>query len=59
MSQLSSEIWDAGSDRPDAGAAAFVGNNDLRVPQNGVASFNFTELAGFKGLTTGSVRFAA
>ena len=49
-----SEIWDAGSELFDPAAAAFVGNNDLRRDQNGVVSFNFAELAGFNGLTTGA-----
>lgn len=48
------EIWDAGSEIFDPAAAAFVGNNDLRTPQNSVVSFNFAELAGFNGLTTGA-----
>lgn len=48
------EIWDAGSELFDPAAAAFVGNNDLRTPQNSVVSFNFAELAGFNGLTTGA-----
>jgi PEP-CTERM motif len=49
-----SEIWDAGSEVFDPAAAAFVGNNDLRRDQNAVVAFNFTELAGFNGLTTGA-----
>ncbi len=49
-----SDIWDAGSEAFDPAAAAFVGNNDLRTPQNGVVSNNFAELAGFNGLTTGA-----
>jgi hypothetical protein len=52
--QSSSQIWDAGSEIFDPAAAAFVGNNDLRTPQNSVVSFNFAELAGFNGLTTGA-----
>lgn len=47
-------IWDAGSEVFDPAAAAFVGNNDLRRPQNSVAAFNFAELAGFNGLATGA-----
>ena len=47
-----SEVWDAGSEAFDPAAAAFVGNNSLRTPQNGVVSFNFSELAGFNGLST-------
>jgi hypothetical protein len=52
--QTSNQIWDAGSELFDPAAAAFVGNNDLRTPQNSVVSFNFAELAGFNGLTTGA-----
>ena len=46
------EIWDAGSEVYDPAAAAFVGNNDLRTPQNSVVAFNFAEVYGFNGLTT-------
>jgi PEP-CTERM motif len=46
------EIWDAGSEVFDPLAAAFVGNNSLRTPQNSVVAFNFAELYGFNGLTT-------
>ena len=48
------DIWDNGSETFDPAAAAFVGNNDLRTPQNGVVSFNFAELSGFNGFTTGA-----
>lgn len=48
------EIWDAGSEVFDPAAAAFVGNNDARRAQNSVVAFNFAELAGFNGLTTGA-----
>jgi hypothetical protein len=48
------EIWDAGSEVFDPAAAAFVGNNSLRTPQNSVVAFNFAEFAGFNGLTTGA-----
>jgi hypothetical protein len=48
------EIWDAGSELFDPAAAAFVGTNSLRTPQNGVVNFNFAEFAGFNGLTTGA-----
>jgi hypothetical protein len=54
ISLAASDIWDAGSELFDPAAAAFVGNNDLRTPQNGVVSHNFAELAGFNGLTTGA-----
>ncbi|MES2715216.1 MAG: spondin domain-containing protein [Pseudomonadota bacterium] len=47
-------IWDAGSEVFDPAAAAFVGSNDLRRAQNSVVAFNFAELAGFNGLTTGA-----
>jgi hypothetical protein len=47
-------VWDAGSEVFDPAAAAFVGNNNLRTPQNSVLAFNFAELAGFNGLTTGA-----
>lgn len=49
-----SEIWDAGSEVFDPAAAAFVGNNDLRAPQNSVVALNFAELAAFNGLATGA-----
>ena len=52
IDQTAGRIWDAGSELFDPAAAAFVGNNDLRTPQNSVVSFNFAELAGFNGLTT-------
>ena len=54
ISQAADEIWDAGSETTDPSAAAFVGNNDLRTPQNGVVSFNFSELSANNGLTTGA-----
>lgn len=50
--QKAGQIWDAGSEAFDPAAAAFVGDNDLRTPQNDVVAFNFSELAGFDGLTT-------
>ena len=46
------EIWDAGSEVYDPAAAAFVGNNSLRTPQNSVVAFNFAEFYGYNGLTT-------
>ena len=48
------EIWDAGSEVYDPSAAAFVGNNGLRSPQNSVVAFNFAEFFGFNGLSTGA-----
>jgi hypothetical protein len=47
-------IWDAGSEVFDPAAAAFVGTNSLRANQNSVVAFNFAELAGFNGLSTGA-----
>ncbi len=52
--QEADDIWDAGSELFDPAAAAFVGDNDLRTPQGGVVSFNFSELEGFNGFTTGA-----
>ena len=54
INQIAAQLWDAGSEAFDPANAAFVGNNDLRTPQNGVVSFDFAELAGFNGLTTGA-----
>ncbi|MFN0185104.1 MAG: spondin domain-containing protein [Aquabacterium sp.] len=54
IDQQARQIWDAGSEVFDPAAAAFVGNNDLRAQQNSVVAFNFAELAGFNGLTTGA-----
>ena len=48
------EIWDAGSEVYDPSAAAFVGNNGLRSPQNSVVAFNFAEFFGYNGLSTGA-----
>jgi hypothetical protein len=52
--QRANQIWDAGSEVFDPAAAAFVGTNGLRTPQNSVVAFNFAELAAFNGLTTGA-----
>ncbi len=52
--QTTNQIWDAGSELFDPAAAGFVGNNGLRSAQNSVVAFNFAELAGFNGLTTGA-----
>jgi hypothetical protein len=54
ITQLASEIWDAGSEATDPAAAAFVGDNGLRTPQNGVVSFDFSQLNAYNGLTTGA-----
>ena len=54
ISQTSSQIWDAGSELFSVGGAAFLVNgvNAVRTPQNGVVSFNFSELARFNGEVT-------
>lgn len=54
IDQRARQIWDAGSEVFDPAAAAFVGDNGLRAPQNSVVAFNFAELAGFNGLMTGA-----
>jgi hypothetical protein len=54
ITQRADQVWDAGSEVFDPAAAAFVGNNGLRTPQNSVVAFNFAELAAFNGLTTGA-----
>lgn len=54
INQDASEIWDAGSELTDPSAAAFVGTNSLRTAQNGVLSFNFSELSAYNGFTTGA-----
>ena len=54
IGQQARDIWDAGSEVFDPAAAAFVGNNDLRADQGSVVAFNFAELSGFNGLTTGA-----
>jgi len=48
------EIWDAGSETFDPLAAAFVGTNGLRTPQNGVVGLDFSQFSGFDGLSTGA-----
>lgn len=54
IGQQADDIWDAGSEEFDPANAAFLvgGENSLRTPQNGVVSFNFSELGGFNGLVT-------
>ncbi len=54
ISQLGSDVWDAGSEVTDPANAAFLvgGTNDLRTPENGVVNFNFDRLDAFNGLTT-------
>jgi hypothetical protein len=54
INQTAGQIWDAGSETADPANAAFIvgGNNDNRTPENGVVTFERTELAVFNGLTT-------
>ena len=52
INQKARQIWDAGSEVLDPAAAAFVGNNSLRTPQNSVVAFNFGEFHVYNGLTT-------
>lgn len=52
IGQKARQMWDAGDEVFDPAAAAFVGDNDLRSPQNSVVALNFAELAGFNGLMT-------
>lgn len=54
ISQFGRDIWDAGSEVDGAFGAAFLpgSNNDDRIPQNGVVSFDFEGLDVFNGLTT-------
>lgn len=56
ISQFGSSVWDAGSEVTDPMNAAFlaVGMNSGRTPENGVVSFNFTELDAYNGLQTGA-----
>ena len=54
ITEKASDIWDNGSEIFDPAAAAFVGNNSLHTAQGGVTTFNFSELAGFDGFTTGA-----
>ena len=54
ITQTAGQIWDNGSEVAIAANAAFlvVGNNDLRVAQNGVVAFDRSELATYNGLVT-------
>lgn len=54
FTETAAEIWDAGSETENPANAAFleVGTNALRENENGVVSFNFSDLAAFNGLTT-------
>ncbi|MBC8086147.1 MAG: spondin domain-containing protein [Phycisphaerae bacterium] len=54
IGQSARQIWDAGSEQFSVAGAAFLVNgvNAVRTPQNGVVSFNFSELSGFNGEPT-------
>jgi hypothetical protein len=54
ITQQASDIWDAGSETENPTNAAFLvgGTNALRENENGVVSFNFSDLSAFNGLTT-------
>jgi hypothetical protein len=54
ISQLGSEVWDAGSEVTDPANAAFLmgGVNANRVDENGVVRFDFMGLNAYNGLTT-------
>ena len=54
ISQLGSEIWDAGSEATDPANAAFLvgGVNANRIDENGVVRFDFMGLNAYNGLTT-------
>ncbi len=54
IAQSASDIWDAGSEADSIANAAFIvgSNNDLRIDQGGVVSFDFEGLSIFNGQTT-------
>lgn len=54
INQFGSSIWNAGSEQAIAANAAFllVGDNGLRVDENGVVEFSFSELDAYNGLVT-------
>lgn len=54
INQTSNQIWDNGSEVADPANAAFLvgGNNDDRTPENGVVTFDFSELTAYDGLQT-------
>jgi hypothetical protein len=54
ITEDASRIWDAGSETENPANAAFlvVGTNANRENENGVVTFNFTDLAAFNGLET-------
>lgn len=56
INQTAAQIWDAGSEAANPLNAAFVqgGNNANRTPENGVVTFEFSELNVFNGVTTGA-----
>ena len=54
IDQHASDIWDAGSEADNVANAAFImgSDNDARIEQGGVVSFDFEGLSLFNGLTT-------
>ncbi len=56
ITQNAGQIWDAGSETANPANAAFIqgGVNDNRTPENGVVTFERSELTVFNGLTTGA-----
>ena len=54
ISQFTSSVWDNGSETADPANAAFVvgGVNAQRTPEDGVVTFETSELDVFHGLTT-------
>ncbi|MFK7734787.1 MAG: spondin domain-containing protein [Pirellulaceae bacterium] len=54
LNQTAAQIWDAGSEVANVANAAFLvnGNNDLRVDEGGVVTFEFSELATYDGEQT-------
>lgn len=56
INQTAGQIWNAGSERTNPLNAAFLvgGTTANRDPENGVVTFDFSELAAFNGLTTGA-----
>lgn len=56
IDQTGAQIWDAGSEQAIANNAAFIAgaNAGNRVAENGVVSFELTELQTYNGLQTGA-----
>ncbi len=54
INETAARIWDNGSEQAIAANAAFLvgSDNDARVPQNGVVTFDFAELDVYDGLDT-------